>query len=47
MEKRRVRLEVLAQVVSKNYDLNLEFGDSDSEISSKEKIFKGLYKDFS
>ena len=38
MEKRRVRLEVLAQVVSKNYDLNLEFGDSDSENSSKEKI---------
>ena len=41
MEKRRARLEVLAQVVTKNYDLDLEFGDSDFEVSpnsKKEKI---------
>ena len=37
MEKRRVRLEVLAQIVTKNYDLNLQFGDSELQKSSNSK----------
>ncbi|MFL2932317.1 MAG: cobaltochelatase CobT-related protein [bacterium] len=37
MEKRRVRLEVLAQIVTKNYDLNLQFGDSEFQKSSNSK----------
>ena len=37
MEKRRVRLEVLAQIVTKNYDINLEFANPDLQNISNSK----------